>query len=77
MTQGCVIQREESETFVERDPGQILRVPPQVLRQIMQRSSRRAGCGVFAFKPNPSSEATLRWSRTVNTAVSGAKVQSS
>ena len=78
MPQRRVIEREKIAALIKRNPRQMLHVAAQILREIMQRAARRAdGGGLRSFKPKPSSEATLKCSRTVNTAVSGANVQSS
>ena len=77
MPQRGVIEREKIVALIKRKPREVLHVAPQVLREVMQRAPAAPMAAVRSFNPNPSSEATLKCSRTVNSAVSGANVQSS
>ena len=77
MPQRSVIERQKIAALVERDAREMFHVAAQILGQVVQHAARRADGGGLSFSPKPSSVATLKCSRTVKNAVSGAKVQSS
>ena len=51
MPQRRVIEREKIAALVKRNAREMLHVAPQILREIMQRTARRADGGGFVFQP--------------------------
>ena len=77
MPQRREVKRQVIAPLVEGNARQVRHVAPQMLRKVMQHRPRRPDGRRAVLNPKPSSEATLKCSRTVNNAVSGANTQSS
>ena len=71
------VQRQEIAALIKAKAREMRHVAAQMLRQIMQDAARRADGRVRSLQPEAIERGDFEMSRTVNSAVSGAKTQSS
>ena len=60
MPQRRVIECQKIAALVERNAGEMLHIAPQILREVMQRATRRANGGGFIFQPETVERGNLK-----------------